>query len=104
MCRGAGAQLRDLVVLEVHDWIEIAAAIVTTASCTPRMRTAGSPSDHTDDDGDGDPDERGDRPRQARARRPARGRPLVEPSAIIRAMKNAAMPASDICARVICPV
>ena len=85
-------------------WIEMAAAIVTTASCTPRMRTAGRPTTT---------------PTITATITPIRaaighGRlgpviamrfdPRPIPSAIILDMMNAAMPLNDIWASEICPV
>ena len=82
----------------------IAAAIVTTASCTPRMRTAGNPSSRPTITATAMPASAANGQGSPGPETATRLVPCPPPLAIILAMKNAAIPASDICTSEIWPV
>ena len=82
----------------------IAAAIVTTASWTPRMRTAGRPTSSPTTTATAMPARAASGHGNPGPATAVRLVPWPVPSAIIRAMKKAATPASDIWNSEICPV
>ena len=97
----AGTPARSWVISgfsKYMPWSATAAAMVTTASCTPRIRTAGNPTTTPTTTAAAIPINPAIGHASPGPSTGTRLDPRPMPSAIMRAMMKAAMPANDICA------